>query len=1165
MAQPIPHPHASPAPPDPAPAEGDTVVLDGERYHRIRHVDALPPFLMSVVSASDLWMFVASNGALTAGRVDADAALFPYVTVDQLIDGVEHAGPKTVLRATRAGRTVVWEPFSERGRGTWRVERDLYKNTLGNRVVFEERHLDLGLAFRYAWRGSDAYGFVRTCALAELAGAACDVEVLDGVQNVLPAGATAALQGSMSNLLDAYKRHELDARSGLALFALSSTLTDLAEPSESLRATTVFALGVEPRAVLLTTEQLDAFRHGPAPRTETDVRGRRGAFLVHAAFALAPNAERRWSVVADVRQDHARVVHLANRLTRDPAALAADVEADVRRSDAALEAILARADGFQWTADAAACDYHRASVLFNVLRGGVFGQDPRVPRDDLVDFVRTRQRRLLVEHEPFFAGLPERLTYAELVARAAERGSADLERVCRSYLPLAFGRRHGDPSRPWNRFAIRVRAADGSPRLDYQGNWRDVFQNWEALAQSFPEYAPAMISVFLSATTADGYNPYRVTRDGIEWEVPEPDHPWANIGYWSDHQVIYLQKLLEVAAAFAPGDLEALLERRVFAHANVPYRIRPYADLLVDASDTIDFDWDLQRRIERALPEVGTDARLRGGRDGAVVHATMAEKLLLLLLAKLANLVPEGGVWMNTQRPEWNDANNALVGKGLSVVTTAYLHRSVAFLRGLLRRPSFEVAEELATFFHAVDEGLRAFAPHLERGFDDRARRAFMDALGGAGAAYRARVYAGEAASGRARLDGAAVAAFLERAQAFLAQTLRANRRPDALYHAYNTLELGPGRAAIGRLDEMLEGQVAVLSAGLLSAEESLELLASLRRSRLYRADQRSYVLYPDRALPGFLEKNRVPEARVRASTLLATLLDRGDRRLVVRDENGDVRFQGDFRNAKSVRRALAELAAEPDLAALVAAEGDAVVATFEEVFDHARFTGRSGSFFAYEGLGSIYWHMVSKLRLAVLEVHDRAHAEGEPPERRAALAAAYADVRAGLGYHKTPAEYGAFPTDPYSHTPAHAGAQQPGMTGQVKEDVLARFGELGVRVAEGRLGFAPRLLSAAEFLDAPLQVAALGVRGPEDLTLEPGALAFTFCQVPVVLRLGAAAHVAVVRADGGVARFAGAELDAAASREVFARSGAVRRIDVTVPAADLELGPAAERTDPRP
>ena len=45
-------------------------------------------------------------------------------------------------------------------------------------------------------------------------------------------------------------------------------------------------------------------------------------------------------------------------------------------------------------------------------------------------------------------------------------------------------------------------------------------------------------------------------------------------------------------------------------------------------------------------------------------RSRLAEKLLTLLLAKLVNFVPEGGIWMNTQRPEWNDANNALVGKG---------------------------------------------------------------------------------------------------------------------------------------------------------------------------------------------------------------------------------------------------------------------------------------------------------------------------------------------------------------------------------------------------------------------------------------------------------------------------------------------------------------------
>ena len=66
---------------------------------------------------------------------------------------------------------------------------------------------------------------------------------------------------------------------------------------------------------------------------------------------------------------------------------------------------------------------------------------------------------------------------------------------------------------------------------------------------------------------------------------------------------------------------------------------------------------------------MGADGRLLLRPDGSVYHVNLAEKLLVPLLSKLSNLVPDGGIWMNTQRPEWNDANNALVGQGLSMVT----------------------------------------------------------------------------------------------------------------------------------------------------------------------------------------------------------------------------------------------------------------------------------------------------------------------------------------------------------------------------------------------------------------------------------------------------------------------------------------------------------------
>ena len=166
--------------------------------------------------------------------------------------------------------------------------------------------------------------------------------------------------------------------------------------------------------------------------------------------------------------------------------------------------------------------------------GGIFVAGYRVDKGDLLAFVRTRNRPVLAAQKTWFDTLPDKIDIRDLYARAAAAKSADLERLCYEYLPLTFSRRHGDPSRPWNRFSINLKHPDGSPRLDFQGNWRDIFQNWEPLAYAFPAYIEGMIARFLNAITADGYNPYRITRDGIEWEVPEPDNPWANIGYWND-------------------------------------------------------------------------------------------------------------------------------------------------------------------------------------------------------------------------------------------------------------------------------------------------------------------------------------------------------------------------------------------------------------------------------------------------------------------------------------------------------------------------------------------------------------------------------------------------------------------------------------------------------
>ena len=62
---------------------------------------------------------------------------------------------------------------------------------------------------------------------------------------------------------------------------------------------------------------------------------------------------------------------------------------------------------------------------------------------------------------------------------------------------------------------------------------------------------------------------------------------------------------------------------------------------------------------------------------------------------------------------------------------------------------------------------------------------------------------------------------------------------------------------------------------------------------------------------------------------------------------------------------------------------------------------------------------MVSKLLLAVQECCLKAINENEDDQVIGRLLEHYYEINQGNGVHKSPELYGAFPTDPYSHTPA--------------------------------------------------------------------------------------------------------------------------------------------------
>ena len=126
-------------------------------------------------------------------------------------------------------------------------------------------------------------------------------------------------------------------------------------------------------------------------------------------------------------------------------------------------------------------------------------------------------------------------------------------------------------------------------------------------------------------------------------------------------------------------------------------------------------------------------------------------------------------------------------------------------------------------------------------------------------------------------------------------------------------------------------------------------------------------------------------------------------------------------------------------------------------------------------------------------------------------------------------------------------------MTGQVKEDILSRFGELGVFIKNGKLYFNPCLLRKNEFLIESKVFDYVAINSEKkQIQLDKKSLCFTYCQVPIVYTISAEESLKVTFKDGGTKLFENLSLDTNTSENVFNRSGEVIQINVDIKGSHL-------------
>ena len=1120
--------------------------------YKIADVNRMDPFLITITSGEDHWMYLSSTGCMTAGRKKAKHTLFPYITDDLLHRNAHFTGPVTIIRIKGENNHQVWHPFKDNDK-SFKSTKNLYKNSLGNIVIFEEINHTLGLIFSYKWQSSAEYGFIRKSRLKNLNSNELQIELMDGLRNIMPAGIELHTQQEMSNLANAYRISEYQKDADCALFFMNALLMDSPEPGESLYSNIVWSHYKGEKEISLCEKDINLFSEQGEISGDNIVKGKPGCFLTKFEKPLNPNDEIYWYTVADVYKSQSEITHIITDIL-DTEKIEKKLEDSIKKNYFLLDSAVGSADGFQCTNKVINDLHHTANSMFNLLRGGVFFFNYDLKKEDFLKFLRIRNKQIFEQYSKEITELPSVINLKILINFADQTEDSSLKRLCREYLPLKLGRRHGDPSRPWNHFEIRTRDEKGNQLFYYEGNWRDIFQNWEALGYSYPAALESMVTIFLDAITMDGFNPYRITSEGIDWEIIEPDDTWSYIGYWNDHQIIYLLKLLEHMHNYDSSKIEHLFVKSIFSYANIPYKIRDFIAITRNPKNTIKFDFEQEKIIKELTKKIGSDGKLVLNHDETVYHVNLCEKILVLTLAKICNLIPGAGIWLNTQRPEWNDANNALVGYGTSMVTVYYLKRFLSFFIPILKdmnHTKINVSTEVTIWFNTIKNLLSKWQENNSaHNISNKYRMKYISMLGASFSEYRMKIYE-KGYSGKNSLGLDSIIEFFYIARNELNNTILLNKNDSGFYNAYNTINLDHKSKSldIQCLPIMLEGQVASLSSEQNDIDQVIKILEKLFESNLYRKDQNSFILYPEKDTMPFLERNIISEKDISKSKLLETMLKENNINIIEQDADGLIRFRPYLRNTFDVQNKLEQLINNENYRNLVKQDYHLILEIFEKVFNHRNFTGRSGTMFSYEGMGSIYWHMVSKLLLAVQENYFIAVDNNAPIEKVKKIARLYYDIRGGLSAEKTPIEYGAFPYDPYSHTPFHSGAQQPGMTGQVKEEIITRFGELGCRIFKGCIKFDPSLLKKNEFVELERIFEYYNVlQEKKYLIIKNCQLAYTFCQVPIVYKLSKSkSKIILYLKDGLKTTIDSNTLTKKQSRYIFNRENKIIQIDVFI------------------
>ncbi len=689
-----------------------------------------------------MWVFYVNRGQAICsfGIKDKSHAILEFMPANKAWQAAPVLGFRTFIKARAGKKTLFYEPFHN---GFTNLGFDL-----GNRMrigpaglTLEEENRSLGLQVKSEYFNipNDSYaGLARILTVKNLSSSPKDLQLIDGLPQIIPFGTSDTFLKTMSRTIEAWMRVE-NLDKGVPFYKLDVD---------------------------------------PADRPEV-IHIKEGNFYLGfqsdngAARILKPIVNPQ-DVFGPVTDFSCPREFLAAKKFRHPAK-----EADKSRTPSALFLADLMLKAKEEKSIYAIIGHMRSLEILNssIKRIASAGYLARKKKDNK-EIIQGLQQDIFTASSSREFDLYAKQTYLDNIMRGGypllfEPGNS------KSVFYL-YSRKHGDLERDYNHFLLQP-----SYFSQGNGNYRDINQNRRSDVWFNPEIKDQGLVYFLNLIQADGFNPLVVKgtryklKDGFDPKIPaletvlkKPFTPGELLlfieenklklnytceellnklisnsvriqeaehgeGFWTDHWTYNLD-LIESYLSVYPEKYESLFfADRQFSFFDNSEVVRPRSQkyllwhgairqLHSVAVDTAKREMIKKRREQPHL------VRAQYG-EGEIYHTTLINKLLCLLGNKLASLDPFGvGVEMEANKPNWFDALNGLPALfGSSICETFELKRLALMIKGALENCSVkevpvteEVAELLSRLNKLIEEYFGKNSPERDYLFWDQSNNA---------------------------------------------------------------------------------------------------------------------------------------------------------------------------------------------------------------------------------------------------------------------------------------------------------------------------------------------------------------------------------------------------------------------------------------------------------